>query len=93
MIEGKETLEVAWWLSIFPGLAILITVLAFTLLREALQEILNPKRGVEIIYGTGGHDLNPHGFTSTSPSSQRIFQFRSPGIKFNVFSIFFPLSR
>ena len=44
LIEGKETLEVAWWLSIFPGLAILITVLAFTLLGETLQEILNPKR-------------------------------------------------
>lgn len=44
LIEGKETLEVAWWLSIFPGLAILVTVLAFTLLGETLQEILNPKR-------------------------------------------------
>ena len=44
LIEGKEALEVAWWLSIFPGLAILITVLAFTLLGETLQEILNPKR-------------------------------------------------
>ncbi len=44
LIEGKETLEVAWWLSVFPGLAILITVLAFTLLGEALQEVLNPKK-------------------------------------------------
>ncbi len=44
LIEGKETMEVAWWLSVFPGLAILITVLAFTLLGETLQEILNPKR-------------------------------------------------
>ncbi len=44
LIEGKETMEVAWWLSVFPGLAILITVLAFTLLGESLQEILNPKR-------------------------------------------------
>ncbi len=44
LIEGKETLEVAWWLSVFPGLAILITVLAFILLGEALQDYLNPKR-------------------------------------------------
>lgn len=44
LIEGKETLEVAWWLSFFPGLAILITVLSFTLLGEALQDYLNPKR-------------------------------------------------
>lgn len=44
LIEGKETLEIAWWLSVFPGLAILITVLAFLLLGEALQDYLNPKR-------------------------------------------------
>lgn len=44
LIEGKDTLEIAWWLSVFPGLAILLTVLAFTLLGETLQEIINPKR-------------------------------------------------
>ncbi|MFN3407324.1 MAG: ABC transporter permease [Caldimicrobium sp.] len=44
LIEGKETLEVAWWLSLFPGLAILVTVLAFTLLGESLQDYFNPKR-------------------------------------------------
>jgi len=43
LIEGKDTLGVAWWLSVFPGVAILITVLAFTLFGESLQEILNPK--------------------------------------------------
>lgn len=47
LIEGKETLEVAWWLSVFPGFAILITVLAFTLLGETLQEILNPRREIK----------------------------------------------
>lgn len=44
LIEGKEAMEVAWWLSFFPGLAILITVLAFTLFGEALQDYLNPRR-------------------------------------------------
>ncbi|MEZ0344046.1 MAG: ABC transporter permease [Caldimicrobium sp.] len=44
LIEGKETLEVAWWLSFFPGLAILITVLAFILLGERIQEITNPRK-------------------------------------------------
>ncbi|RKX58143.1 MAG: peptide ABC transporter permease [Thermodesulfobacteriota bacterium] len=44
LIEGKDTLEIAWWLSVFPGLAILLTVLAFTLLGETLQEIINPKK-------------------------------------------------
>jgi len=43
LIEGKETLEVAWWLSLFPGLAILLTVLSFVFLGERIQEITNPK--------------------------------------------------
>ncbi len=44
LTEGKETLEIAWWLSVFPGLAILITVLGFNLLGEAIQEITDPRR-------------------------------------------------
>lgn len=33
----------AWWYSIFPGLAIFITVLAFNLLGDGMREILDPK--------------------------------------------------
>ena len=44
LTDGKSCLEVAWWLSVFPGLAILFTVLTFNLLGEALQEITNPKK-------------------------------------------------
>ena len=44
LTEGKSCLEVAWWLSVFPGLAILFTVLAFNLLGETLQEVTNPRK-------------------------------------------------
>ncbi len=44
LTEGKETLEIAWWMSVFPGLAILITVLGFNLLGETIQEITDPRR-------------------------------------------------
>ncbi|AEH44004.1 binding-protein-dependent transport systems inner membrane component [Thermodesulfatator indicus DSM 15286] len=44
LTEGKETLDIAWWLSVFPGMAILITVLAFNLLGEAIQEATDPRR-------------------------------------------------
>jgi peptide/nickel transport system permease protein len=40
--EGKNYLERAWWLSLYPGLAILITVLSYNLLGEGLREALNP---------------------------------------------------
>ena len=33
----------AWWYSIFPGLAIFITVLGFNLLGDGLREIFDPK--------------------------------------------------
>lgn len=43
LMEGKEVLEVAPWLSIFPGLAILFTVLGYNLIGESLRDILDPR--------------------------------------------------
>ena len=40
---GKSTIEFAWWITAFPGLAILITVLSYNLLGEGLRDILDPK--------------------------------------------------
>jgi len=40
---GKDYMHIAWWLSIFPGLAILVTVLAFNLLGEGLRDVLDPR--------------------------------------------------
>ncbi len=44
LIEGKEALEVAWWLSVFPGMAIFLTVLSLTILSETLQTLFNPRK-------------------------------------------------
>ena len=43
LMDGKSTLGVAWWLTVFPGLFILSTVLAYNLLGEALRDSLDPK--------------------------------------------------
>lgn len=43
LTEGKNTLGVAWWLSVCPGLAILITVLGYNLLGEGLRDVLDPR--------------------------------------------------
>lgn len=42
LIAGKQTLGTAWWLSVFPGIAILLTVLAYNLLGEGLRDALDP---------------------------------------------------
>jgi peptide/nickel transport system permease protein len=38
LTDGKEYIQFAWWLSLFPGLAILITVLGYNLLGEGLRD-------------------------------------------------------
>jgi len=43
LTEGKDNLEIAWWLSVYPGLAILITVLGYNLLGEGLRDALDPR--------------------------------------------------
>lgn len=39
--EGRAYITSAWWISIFPGLAIMITVLAFNLMGDGLRDALN----------------------------------------------------
>jgi len=41
---GKDNIEIAWWLSAFPGLAILITVLGYNLLGEGIRDALDPRQ-------------------------------------------------
>jgi peptide/nickel transport system permease protein len=40
---GKDYIEFAWWLSLFPGLAILVTVLSYNLLGEGIRDALDPR--------------------------------------------------
>lgn len=40
---GRTVIRQAWWMSVFPGLAILITVIAINLVGEALNDALNPR--------------------------------------------------
>ncbi len=43
LTEGKDNIQIAWWLSVYPGLAILITVLGYNLLGEGLRDLFDPK--------------------------------------------------
>lgn len=43
LTSGKDYIEFAWWLSLFPGQAILITVLAYNLLGEGIRDALDPR--------------------------------------------------
>ena len=41
--DATEIFDDAWWYMLFPGLALLLTVIAFNLVGDALQDALNPK--------------------------------------------------
>lgn len=43
LARGQRFIQNAWWMITFPGITILLVVLAFTLLGEGLTEIFNPK--------------------------------------------------
>lgn len=41
----RDHLSCAWWLTLFPGKAIFLTVLSFDLVGDGLRAALDPRRG------------------------------------------------
>ena len=41
--EGVEYILEQWWISVFPGLAIFLLVLAFNLVGDGLRDVLDPR--------------------------------------------------
>lgn len=44
--DGREYIQFAWWLSLFPGMSILMTVLGYNLLGEGLRDALDPRSAI-----------------------------------------------
>ena len=44
LAQAKDNIEIAWWLSLYPGLAIFFTVMGYNLLGEGLSDVLDPRR-------------------------------------------------
>ena len=43
LTAGKDNIDIAWWLSLYPGLAILITVVGYNLLGEGIRDLFDPR--------------------------------------------------
>jgi peptide/nickel transport system permease protein len=41
--DGRDYMEIAWWMTLYPGLAILFTVLSYNLLGEGIRDALDPR--------------------------------------------------
>lgn len=44
LYDGRGFIEQAWWMGVFPGLAIFVTVLAFNIVGDAARDALDPKQ-------------------------------------------------
>jgi peptide/nickel transport system permease protein len=44
--EGRDALLSAWWIATFPGLVIVLVVLAFNLIGDGLRDALDPRTEV-----------------------------------------------
>ena len=43
LAQGRSVMQFAWWMTVFPGLAIFITVLCYNLIGEGLRDALDPR--------------------------------------------------
>jgi peptide/nickel transport system permease protein len=41
--EGQQVLQIAWWLALLPGVALVVTVLTLNLLGDGLRDALDPR--------------------------------------------------
>jgi peptide/nickel transport system permease protein len=44
VLDGVEPIRVAWWVSFFPGLAILLAVMGINLVGDWLRDVLDPRQ-------------------------------------------------
>ncbi|ELY92295.1 binding-protein-dependent transport system inner membrane protein [Natrialba hulunbeirensis JCM 10989] len=47
LADGRTALLVAWWVALFPGIMIFLTVMGFNMLGDGLRDVMDPKTTVE----------------------------------------------
>lgn len=48
LYDARGFVQQAWWLAVFPGVAIVLTVLSFNLIGDALRDVLDPRRRTQL---------------------------------------------
>jgi peptide/nickel transport system permease protein len=41
--SGRIVLASGWWLTLFPGIALIVTIVAFNLLADGMRDVLDPR--------------------------------------------------
>ena len=75
LADATEIFDTAWWYMFFPGVALLLTVLAFNLLGDGLHDALNPRSGKDDSRERSTHGkTRAHGLIGRSPCSLRLLK-------------------
>ena len=75
MLTGAtEFVETAWWVAVFPGLAIAIVVFAWNLLGDALRDVLDPQAAR--LQLAPPHTRRKYLFTKSLPNREGLRLFR-----------------
>ena len=63
--DGRDYIQDAWWLTVFPGLAIFLVVLSFNVVGDALRDALDPRQrsAIESASGSGSASGSSGGAT------------------------------
>lgn len=54
LADGREYVRDAWWLSVFPGVAIMLAALSFNIIGDGLRDLLDPTLKASSSSGRGG---------------------------------------
>jgi peptide/nickel transport system permease protein len=49
LLDGVDVLDSAWWITVFPGLAVLLASMAVNLLGDCLRDALDPRSASRLI--------------------------------------------
>jgi len=84
LADGRRSLGNAWWMMVFPGVAIFLAVLAINLVADGLADVLDPRLKLSGIYRRADR-------SKALASPRTMEQKESPLLVVNNLSVMFPL--
>ncbi|MGW6032078.1 dipeptide ABC transporter ATP-binding protein [Gordonia terrae] len=69
LFDAQGFITTAWWMGVFPGLAILVTVFAFNLVGDGVRDVLDPRQ--RTLLRNRGHERRSPAVTRPSTGKRR----------------------
>lgn len=85
LADGREYVRGAWWLSVFPGLAIMLAALSFNIIGDGLRDLLDPT--LKASSGRDGMFARILAFRGRRAASQEVSQQGAPAAPASKYSV------